>query len=112
MSISTHVLDLVTGKPGDDIEVKLEYQTNSGWSKLASGRTNSDGRIVDLSASKGALHAGVYQLTFDTKPYFKRTERAGFYPHISIAFEVIDERAHYHVPILLGPYGYTTYRGS
>jgi 5-hydroxyisourate hydrolase len=110
--ISTHVLDVSIGKPGVDIEVTLEFLTASGWQELARDRTNSDGRATNLGAGGASLETGIYRLSFDTKSYLKSQNRTGFFPHVSIAFEVVNTEEHYHVPLLLSPFGYSTYRGS
>ncbi len=110
--ISTHVLDVSIGKPGIDIEVTLEILTESGWQEVARDRTNSDGRASNLGATGATLQVGIYRFSFDTKSYFKSANKVGFFPHVSIAFEVMNADEHYHVPVLLSPFGYSTYRGS
>lgn len=109
-SISTHVLDLVRGKPAVGVPVVLE-RFDGGWVDVASGVTDSDGRIKDL-VHRGAGSAGTWRITFDTRAWFAAAGVEGFYPHVPIVFEVGDGDEHYHVPLLLGPYGYSTYRGS
>ena len=79
---------------------------------LGQGVTDADGRLRDLLAPATALTAGVYRLTFDTGAYFRAQNAEGFYPEVTVIFEVRDASQHYHVPLLLNPYGYTTYRGS
>ncbi len=110
--ITTHVLDTSKGRPGGGIKVTLEFQTGKDWQEIASGKTNDDGRLPDLLASTHTLSAGVYRLTFDTQSYYASCSEQGFYPHVAVTFEVRDPSQHYHVPVLLSPFGYSTYRGS
>ena len=105
-TLSTHVLDAVTGTPAVGVTVTL---SNAGASVLATATTDDDGRIKAVS---GALTPGVYRLLFDTAGYFASIDVAAFYPEVVIAFEVTDADEHYHVPLLLSPYAYSTYRGS
>lgn len=105
-TLSTHVLDLVTGKPASGVDVTLET-LDGRW--LGGGRTDPDGRIRDLARE---LAPGVYRITFATGAYFEATGTGGFYPVVPIVFEVQRAGEHHHVPLLLGPYGYSTYRGS
>lgn len=110
--ITTHVLDTSLGRPAAGIAVKLEAGTSDGgWSDLAHGVTDGDGRVRDLLAA-GTLAEGTYRLTFETEPYFASRNVKTFYPRVTIIFEVRDAAQHYHVPLLLSPHGYTTYRGS
>lgn len=111
MSISTHVLDLVNGGPAQGVWVRLEQQDGKNWRLIHAGHTNSDGRIPDL-LPKGTDLSGVFRITFDTGAWFKLQNRRSFYPEVSILFEVTSTTEHYHVPLLLGPFGYSTYRGS
>jgi 5-hydroxyisourate hydrolase len=113
MSISTHVLDTARGRPAAGVPVLLEaVWGEGGWSEVARGATNADGRVPDLVPREAALAAGVYRLTFDTGAYFRAGGEAGFYPYVVVVFEVRDPSQHYHVPLLLSPFGYSTYRGS
>ena len=110
--ITTHVLDLALGKPAAGVDVVLEAKTDSGeFVEIARGTTDADGRVSDL-LPPGAANAGVYRLTFDTENYFAMTEQEGFYPSVTVLFRTVAERAHHHVPLLLSPYGYSTYLGS
>jgi 5-hydroxyisourate hydrolase len=104
--LSTHVLDAVTGKPAVAVPVSL---TDAEGRLLTQTVTDPDGRIGSLAADS---LSGVYRLTFDTKTYFAAQGIVGFYPEIVIAFEVTDPAGRYHVPVLLSPYAYSTYRGS
>ncbi|MGI5130074.1 hydroxyisourate hydrolase [Pseudonocardia sp. CA-107938] len=100
MSLSTHVLDAVTGRPAQDVPVRLER----AGAVVTTARTDADGRVRDL----GALTAGVHRLVFDTAAAFPD----GFYPEVVVTFTVTDPSAHHHVPLLLSPFAYSTYRGS
>jgi len=109
--ITTHVLDVSIGRPAAGVPVTLEIEKAGNWKELARGATDSDGRLRHLVAP-GTLVKGTYRLTFETRAYFKSREIEGFYPHIEIVFQVRDAKEHYHVPLLLSPFGYSTYRGS
>ncbi len=111
-AITTHVLDTAKGRPGSGIHIVLEHRNMDQWDELASGQTNFDGRLSDLLQEGFHLLEGVYRLTFDTKSYFDSQGEHGFYPNVTIAFEVKDPTQHYHVPLLISPFGYSTYRGS
>ncbi len=105
-AITTHVLDTSRGQPAPGIRVKLDVQFPDGaWQPLGRGLTDSDGRARNLLPEDAALTEGIYRLTFDNLP-------EGLYPEIAITFQVRDTKHHYHIPLLLSPYGYTTYRGS
>jgi len=110
--ITTHVLDVSLGRPAANVPVLLETQSpNGAWSEAGRGLTDSDGRLKDLAAGK-ALAAGTYRLTVDTRTYFAGRNIAGLYPQVIIVFEIKDAEQHYHIPLLLSPFGYSTYRGS
>ena len=108
--ISTHVLDTAKGLPAAGVRVKLERQSDGGWIEAGAGSTDSNGRVAQLLADGKPLESGLYRLTFFTAEYFRGSE--SFYPEVTVQFEVRDASRHYHVPLLLSPYGYTTYRGS
>ena len=111
-TITTHVLDISAGHPAAHIAVLLEWQSSPGaWAEAGHGVTDANGRLQELAGGKD-LPAGVYRLTFDTGAYFAKRQIAGFYPQVTILFEVKDGQAHYHIPLLLSPFGYSTYRGS
>ena len=112
--ITTHVLDTSRGCPASGGVVTLEMQNSStaGWKKLAIGTTNADGRIADLLPEEFKLQKGEYRLTFETGQYFRALGIQSFYPQVSVIFEVQDASQHFHVPLLLSPFGYSTYRGS
>jgi len=109
--LTTHVLDTSVGKPGQHIAVKLLQQVEESWKAIAQGVTNADGRIPDLLPKERLLVFGNYKLVFQTGDYFAANNIKGFYPAVEIQFTVFDD-AHYHVPLLINPFGYSTYRGS
>ncbi len=109
--LTTHVLDTAIGKPGKDISIRLQIPVNGIWQTVAQGITNSDGRVADLLPPQKKLAHGNYKLVFDTGNYFAAQKIKGFYPEVEIQFIVFDD-AHYHVPLLINPFGYSTYRGS
>lgn len=110
--ITTHVLDVAQGRPAEGIAVRLECLAGDEWEELARGVTNNDGRIADLLPDTTALRAGTYRINFATEPYFQKCGVKGFYPSVIVVFEIHDTAQHYHVPLLLSPFGYSTYRGS
>lgn len=110
--ISTHILDLALGKPANDVTVRLEKQEVSGWSLLASERTDHDGRCHQLLPQAAALSTGSYRLSFDTARYYAAQNIRALYPVVEITFQVRDGETEFHIPLLLSPNGYTTYRGS
>lgn len=111
--ITTHVLDTALGKPAAGVQVVLEAWASGGtWKPIATGSTNEDGRLVDWLPAGQPLAEGIYRVMFDTRAYFAKTKRETFFPAVSILFEVRDGTQHYHVPLLVSPYGYSTYRGS
>ena len=108
--ITTHVLDTSRGRPAAGVPVLLERVVDSGWQPVGRGTTDADGRARDLLQS--APGDGQYRLTFDTGAYFRAIGESGFYPEVSVTFLVTHDEEHYHVPLLLSPFGYSTYRGS
>jgi 5-hydroxyisourate hydrolase len=111
MSITTHVLDTSRGKPASGILVTLERRAGDGtWVPVGHGETDADGRLQSLTS--GAVENGTYRLTFDTGTYFRERHVETFFPEAIIVFSVSDGAQHYHVPLLLNPWGYSTYRGS
>ena len=108
MSLSTHVLDATTGTPAAGITVTLERRAATRWTTVAEGQTDADGRIRQL----GDPGAGVHRITFDTGGYFAGRGVATFYPEVTVAFDITDAAAHLHVPLLLSPFAFSTYRGS
>jgi len=107
-TISTHVLDTALGKPAAGIRVTLHRDA----ALIGSSVTDEDGRVRDLLAHGSSLSAGDYRLTFSVAEYFGASKRRSFYNEIVIYFAIADEAQHYHVPLLLSPFGYSTYRGS
>jgi 5-hydroxyisourate hydrolase len=110
--ITTHVLDVARGKPASAVPITLEHRDAAGaWREIGRGVTDADGRLKTLTAA-GPLAIGQYRITFDTGAYFAANGVDGFYPSASVVFVVGDATAHFHVPLLLSPFGYSTYRGS
>jgi 5-hydroxyisourate hydrolase len=112
-AITTHVLDTSRGRPASGVPVTLEIQTEErGWWLIGKGETDADGRLKELLSQEHVLAQGLYRLRFDTATYFASQSVESFYPEVCIIFSVRDAAQHYHVPLLLNPYGYSTYRGS
>ncbi len=109
--ITTHVLNTVSGKPAVGVPISLEKRDGDHWIEIGSGVTSDDGRIGDLMA-EGSLEQAHYRMNFATESYFSRQGIQGFYPVVRIEFEILQLDEHYHVPLLLSPFGYSTYRGS
>lgn len=111
--ISTHVLDIAQGRPAQGIPVTLEGQGLAGiWKLLGKSRTDADGRSTDLYPANLRLQPGVYRLTFDVSTYFRSQHVTSFYPEVVVIFTLSDAGQPYHIPLLLSPFGYSTYRGS
>lgn len=112
--ISTHVLDTARGKPAAGVAVRLERRDVTGgeWSAVGSGETDQDGRCGQLLQAEERLLEGLYRLTFDTAKYFAGLQQEGLYPTVEITFQVRRGESQLHIPLLLSPNGYTTYRGS
>ena len=112
-AITTHVLDTSIGQPAASIAVALERRDGGGqWKPVGRGETNADGRLRTLMPDNAALEPGHYRLVFETGKYFAAQKIATLYPSVVIVFEAAAGERHYHVPLLIGPFGYTTYRGS
>jgi 5-hydroxyisourate hydrolase len=109
--ITTHVLDTAAGRPGQAIAIELERSDAGTWHRIGAGVTDDDGRLRTLTPS-GPVAAGIYRIRFHTGAYFAASSREGFFPVVEIQFSVSDGTQHYHVPLLLSPFGYSTYRGS
>jgi 5-hydroxyisourate hydrolase len=110
--LSTHILDLARGKPATGVPVRLERQDASGgWIAVNSARTDPDGRCGQL-LPHGEFPAGLYRLVFDTASYFRSSNVEALYPKVEVTFEVREGESRFHIPLLLSPNGYTTYRGS
>lgn len=108
-TLSTHVLDISLGRPAAGVDVRLE-PAGDGADPLTVATTDADGRVGEFGPAD--LPAGRYRLVFGTGEYFAGTGRQAFHPQVIVEFEVTDPGQHYHVPLLVSPYGYTTYRGS
>jgi 5-hydroxyisourate hydrolase len=108
VTISTHVLNAVEGAPAEGMPLRLE---RADGELVGTGRTNADGRCPELTEGL-VLEAGIYRLRFDTGGWFADRDTATFYPTVELTFEVTDPDAHYHVPLLLSPFAFSTYRGS
>ncbi len=110
--LTTHILDTSAGKPASGVKIRLEkFNAGKSWIALAEGVTNADGRVGELLEADKILEPGQYKLIFDTAGYFEKQKIKCFYPSVEIIFEISDA-LHYHVPLLLNPFGYSTYRGS
>jgi 5-hydroxyisourate hydrolase len=113
ISITTHVIDTALGKPARGIAVVLEIARGPDrWAELARGVTSSDGRISEFSPPLAALKPQIYRLRFDTGGYFRALATRAFYPEVHVIVQIDDPLQHYHIPLLLSPFGYSTYRGS
>ena len=109
--ITTHILDTHRGCPAQDVPIQLLQLQEGMFVELASGRTNEDGRIADL-LPPGKITPGIYQMRFDTATYHQSIGMQGFYPEVVVTFEIKASDEHYHIPLLLSPFAYSTYRGS
>jgi len=110
--ITTHVLDTAAGRPGRSIAIELERDDGrAGWQLVGAGITDDDGRLRTLTPA-GSVKPGTYRIRFQTGAYFAAQGTAGFFPVVEIQFTVADGAQHYHVPLLLSPFGFSTYRGS
>ncbi|RKP06628.1 hydroxyisourate hydrolase [Thamnocephalis sphaerospora] len=123
--ITSHVLDTGRGRPAKGVPVTLEYadaaaaSSTSGakkndivWSLLGRSETNEDGRCPQLMSAEHQLKPGLYRVTFNTKAYYTKHGEQCFYPYVQVVFELTQPEDHYHIPLLLSPYSYSTYRGS
>ena len=112
-AITTHVLDTSLGRPAAGVLVLLEFEARPGkWKPVGGGTTDADGRLNTLLPRRSRLSRGTYRLTFDTAAYFRARAAQSFYPNVTVVFTVRDPGQQYHIPLLLSPYGYSTYRGS
>ena len=110
MSISTHVLDTMRGTPAMGLEVTLSRREPDGdWKDVGEAVTDAEGRVRELTSDE--LDPGEYRLRFATRPYFERSGLSAFYPEVSVVFSLDTAEGHVHVPLLLSPFGYTTYKG-
>jgi len=111
MNITTHVLNTSTGKPAAEMPIFLYFLNEESWMEVSRTITNKDGRVQGFELTDGELEPGIYKLRFETNTYFNNYSIASFYPFVEIIFEAPADE-HYHVPLLLNPFGYSTYRGS
>lgn len=110
--LSVHVLDLQTGEPTAGIAVTLEQRTGRDWRQLAAGTTDNEGRVRELFPAGQPLTKGEYRIVFNTGEHYRRIGKPGFFPRVPVEFNVDDTARHYHIPLLLSPFGYSTYRGN
>lgn len=110
--VTTHVLDITRGLPAQGVRIELEQKQGELWLAVGSGVTDGDGRLRDLLPSEFILCPGIYRLRFLTGEYFSRLGITALHPFIEIVFDARDEGAHYHIPLLVAPHAYSTYRGS
>lgn len=112
-NITTHILDTSRGEPAPGVAVSLESRgENDTWTRLATTKTDADGRVRSFLPSGTGLEAGVYRIRFKTGAYFAWRGQPTFFPYVEVVFTVQDPAKHHHIPLLLSPFGYSTYRGS
>ena len=111
-AITTHILDVSRGRPAAGVAVRLDKVEGSGARAVGEGSTDAEGRLRTLPAAGETLERGIYRLTFEVGAYFAKTGVEAFYPTVQVTFEVREAGEHYHVPLLVSPFGYSTYRGS
>ena len=112
-AITTHVLDTSRGRPAAGVPVELEARDGAGaWRPIGRGATDADGRLRTLMSDGEPLVAGVYRLVFDVETYFAADAVRAFFPRVIVEFTAMEGEEHYHVPLLLSPFGYSTYRGT
>jgi len=122
-TLSTHVLDATSGRPATGVHVRLEQNGRDGWSEVCEGLTDADGRlklpgpaapgpVAPGPVAEAGFEPGVYRITFGSGAYFAARGTASFYPEVTVTFEMTGQGGHYHVPLLLSPFAYSTYRGS
>ena len=110
--LSVHVLNLENGLPSPDVKVTLEEQKNGKWVQISEATTNAQGRIAELFPENKSFNTAVYKVTFKTGDWFKSNNQRTFFPEVPVIFQVDGSVKHYHIPLLLSPYGYSTYRGN
>ncbi len=111
-AITTHILDTSLGRPAAGVIVRLDFLDDGDWKRVGGGCTDQDGRVKDLIKEGFEFCKGHYRLEFVVADYFQAQGTKSFYPYVKIVFMVEDTESHYHVPLLLNPFGYSTYRGS
>jgi len=110
--ITSHILDTSRGSPANDVLITLMQQKGDDWLMLGSASTDADGRVADFIGSDDVLDAGIYKLTFYLAAYYETLSQPSFYPYVEVVVDIEGDGQHYHVPLLLNPFGYSTYRGS
>jgi 5-hydroxyisourate hydrolase len=110
--LSVHVLNLENGLPSANVKVVLEAQQNNQWTEISSGTTDEQGRISDLYPKDSTLQKGIYKVTFKTGDWFRQKNQRSFFPEVPVVFVIDGSLEHYHIPLLISPYGYSTYRGN
>ena len=110
--LSVHVLNLENGLPSAGVKVILEKQENNQWKELNQSTTNQQGRITALYPEDASLQKGIYKVTFKTGEWFQKNKQSSFFPEVPVIFSVDGNLEHYHIPLLISPYGYSTYRGN
>ena len=110
--ITSHILDTSLGRPAKGVEISLLQQQGETWHVLGSASTNEDGRVAGFTGSGDVMAAGVYKLRFNLGDYYQKLSVESFYPYAEVVFKIAGDGQHYHVPLLLNPFGYSTYRGS
>lgn len=110
--LSVHVLNLENGLPSAEVKVTLEEQQQGKWVQIAQATTNAQGRISGLFPENKAFAKGLYKVTFKTGDWFQQRQQKTFFPEVPVIFTVDGSVNHYHIPLLLSPYGYSTYRGN
>ncbi|EIK67399.1 hydroxyisourate hydrolase [Pseudomonas synxantha BG33R] len=110
--LSVHVLNLENGLPSAGVSVTLEQHVGDQWQSLSQGVTNQQGRIAELFPADQSMKPGEYRVVFKTGDYYKKANRETFFPEVPVIFQVKQVDQHYHIPLLLSPYGFSTYRGS
>lgn len=110
--ITTHILDTAAGLPAAGVPLSLYRRDGQGWQQLGLGVTDGDGRVAGLLRDDRVLDAGDYRMHFATESYFQKRDLEVFYPYVDVVFRLDNSGEHYHIPLLLSPFGYSTYRGS
>lgn len=110
--ITTHILDTALGCPAPGVTISLFRRRQDDWEKVGSSQTNSDGRAPNLCPAEQVLEAGTYRMHFAISAYFEAIDAPVFYPWAEVVFNIAGDGQHYHIPLLLSPFGYSTYRGS
>ena len=110
--LSVHVLNLENGLPSAEVKVTLEEQNNGKWTQIAEAKTNEQGRVTALFPENRSFNNKIYKVTFKTGDWFKQNKQTSFFPEVPVIFQTDGSVKHYHIPLLISPYGYSTYRGN